>query len=54
MSKSFCLWELEEYSVEHEQCLSNCSEISEGTKISGGTNILGTPRYWFPDGFFTK
>ena len=40
--------------VEHEQSLSNCSEISEGTKVSGGTNILGTPRYWFPNGFFTK
>ena len=41
-------------SVKHKQRLSNCAEIATGTKISGGTNILRTSRYWFPIGFFSK
>ena len=50
----FYVWDLENYSVEHKQCLSNCAEISRGTKISGRTNILRTSGYWFPTGFFRK
>ena len=47
----FYEWDLENYSVEHKQCLSNCAEISRGTKISGGTNILRTLDIGFPLAF---
>ena len=46
--------DLEIYSVEHKQCLSNWAEIARGTKISGKTNILRTSRYWLPTGFLSK
>ena len=54
MSNLFYVWDPENYSVEHKQYLSNCAKIATGTKISGGTNILGTSRYWFPTSFFSK
>ena len=47
-------WDVEKYSVQHKECLSNCEEISRGTQISGGTNFLRALRYWFPTGFFSK
>ena len=50
----FHVWDLENQSVEHKQCLSNCAEIARGTKISGATNILRTSGYWFPDSFLSK
>ena len=52
--KLFYIWDLEKYSVEHKECVSNCVEISRGTKISRGTNILRTLGLWFPTGFFSK
>ena len=54
MEKPFYAWELEKSLVEHQECLSNCAEISSGTKISGGINILRTSGYWFATGFFSK
>ena len=35
----FYVWELEKSSVEHEDCVSNCEEISRGTKISLGIMV---------------
>ena len=46
------MWELEKYSVEHKECLSNYAEVSTGSKISARTNILRTLRYCFPTSFF--
>ena len=54
MGKPFLCMGSGKYSVEHKDCLPNCAEISRGNKISGGTNILRTLKYWFPTGFFTK
>ena len=48
----FYVWELEKYSVEHKECLSNYAEVSTGSKISARTNILRTLRYCFPTSFF--
>ena len=50
----FYVWDLENYSVDHKQCLSNCAEISRGTEVSGGANIPRTSTYWFPTCFFRK
>ena len=50
----FLLKDLENYSNKHKQHLPNCAEITTGTKISGGTNIVRTFTYWFPTSFFTK
>ena len=47
-------WYHEKYSFEHQECLLTCAKISRRTKISGGTNILRTLRYWFPTAFFGK
>ena len=54
MSKSFVCKGSGKLSVKHKQRLSNYAEIAIRTKISGGTNILRTLRYWFPTGFFSK
>ena len=50
----FYVWELEKYSVEHKEFLSNCAEIYRENKISAGANTLRTLRYLFPIGFFDK
>ena len=36
--------DLEKYSVEDQESFLNCAEISRGTKISGGSNILRSLR----------
>ena len=48
----FYVWKLEKYSVKHKECLSNCVEISRGSKISARSNILRTLRYSFPTSSF--
>ena len=45
MENLFYVWELEKDSVEHKECLSVFAEISMGSKISVGTNILRTSGY---------
>ena len=50
----FFIRDLEKSLVEHKEWFSNGAELSRGTKISGGTNILRTSGYWFPTGFFRK
>ena len=46
--------DLEKYSVEHKESLSNCREILRETKTLVGTNILRTLGLWFPTVFFSK
>ena len=53
-SNTFYVWDLEKYSVEDMECLWNCAEISRGSKISGGTNILRNLRHWLPTGFSSE
>ena len=47
-------WNIEKFYVKHNDCISNCAEISRRSKNSAGTNILKTLGYWLLTAFLSK